>query len=59
MILLGRITEVKLDNIVTESYTYDENGNRLTASIDGENKTATYDNEDRILTYGDNSYREK
>ena len=32
--LPGRLTTVKLDGVVTASYTYDGNGNRLTRSAD-------------------------
>lgn len=46
---IGRLIEVKLDGVVTESYQYDANGNRL-------NNNALYDEQDRLLRYGVNSY---
>ena len=51
--LAGRLTEVKKDNAVTASYTYDSNGNRLT----GPGGPGTYDAQDRMLTYGTASYQ--
>jgi RHS repeat-associated protein len=47
--LAGRLVEVKQNDVVTESYQYDENGNRL-------NNNAVYDAQDRLLQYGFNSY---
>lgn len=49
---VGRLIEVKKDGATAESYTYDANGNRLTAL----GITASYDSQDRLLTYGGNSY---
>ena len=46
---IGRLIEVKQDGVVTESYQYDANGNRL-------NNNALYDEQDRLLRYGLNSY---
>ena len=43
---------MKHDGIVVRSYSYDDNGNRL--SVGG--TTATYDDQDRIVTYGSTSY---
>jgi RHS repeat-associated protein len=57
---LGRLIEVKQNNVVVESYTYDADGNRLTEMnslryID--NKTYTYSNEDHIITAGTDTYQ--
>ena len=42
--------------IVTATYSYDENGNRLT-KVDGEGThSGTYDDQDRLLTYDDAAY---
>jgi len=45
--LVGRLKEVKTDNVVTGSYSYDDNGNRA---------EGTYDAQDRLLTWGAASY---
>ena len=50
--LAGRLDEVKRDNVVVESYTYDDNGNRLTAG----SVTAAYDDQDRLIQYGNATY---
>jgi YD repeat-containing protein len=47
--LANRLAEVKQDGIVTETYQYDANGNRL-------NHQAVYDDQDRLLQYGSNTY---
>ena len=58
----SRISSVKLDNVEVESYSYDGNGNRISAFGYAQSpgvfvtKTATYDLQDRMLTYGSNSY---
>ena len=53
--LAGQLTEVRDENdVILSSYTYDENGNRLTGPdpiLD-----ATYDVQDRLLTYAGNTY---
>jgi RHS repeat-associated protein len=49
----GRLTTVKENGVATESYTYDSNGNRLTATDSSGSVSATYDDQDRLLTYGD------
>jgi RHS repeat-associated protein len=52
--LAGRLEQVKQDGLVTASYTYDGNGNRLTGPsvLD----TATYDDQDRLLSYAGSTY---
>ena len=56
---LGRLTEVKQNNVVVESYTYDADGNRLTESNDlrGVNKSYSYSTEDHIITAGTDTYQ--
>jgi RHS repeat-associated protein len=46
----GALDEVKTNGVVTEAYTYDDNGNRLTAL--GVPGTAVYDPQDRLMEYG-------
>jgi YD repeat-containing protein len=52
--LAGRLEQVTQDGLVTASYTYDSNGNRLTGPsvLD----TATYDDQDRLLSYAGSTY---
>jgi len=54
----GRITTVKQNNAVVESYTYDADGNRLTEINDLRltNKTYTYSAEDHVITAGTDRY---
>jgi len=52
--LAGRLSEVERDDVVTASYTYDPNGNRLSGP--GLVAPPTYDDQDRLLTYGNASY---
>jgi len=58
--MYGRIEKVIKDNGLQpiEEYSYDANGNRLTANFDYAQSpiNATYDLQDRMLTYGDNIY---
>jgi RHS repeat-associated protein len=50
---LRRLDQVKIDGVVDEEFTYDANGNRLTAYKAGVGTvSATYDDQDRLLTYG-------
>ncbi|MGB0873325.1 MAG: RHS repeat domain-containing protein [Solirubrobacterales bacterium] len=53
----GRLTEVKKNGAVTETYQYDQNSNRTqttyAAGPSADTKTATFDNRDRMTTYGD------
>ena len=54
---MGRLVEVKKDGSITETYTYDNNGNRLSTTVNGETTTASYTLDDQLEVYGDNSYR--
>jgi len=48
----GRLSSVTEDGVTIGTYTYDENGNRLSAN----GVTATYDNQDRLQTFGSITY---
>jgi len=52
--LAGRLEQVKQDGLVTASYTYDSNGNRLTGP--SVLNIATYDGQDRLLSYVGSTY---
>jgi YD repeat-containing protein len=52
MTLLEGLTQVKKNGAVTDTYSYDGNGNRLSHNA----TTGTYDDQDRMLTYGNNVY---
>jgi RHS repeat-associated protein len=54
--LSGRLVEVKKDGAVVESYQYDPNGNRLSATVNGTTLNGSYDDQDRMLHYGATSY---
>ena len=56
---LGRLTTVRQNNTLVESYTYDADGNRLTEANDLRytNKTYTYSAEDHVLTAGSDTYQ--
>src|SRR5690606_10034733 len=51
----GRLIEVKEDSVVTATYTYDGNSNRIGGN-DGTTITATYDNQDRMTAYKDYTF---
>jgi len=42
---------------VVESYTYDANGNRISATVYGTTTTGSYTLDDNLIVYGDNTYR--
>lgn len=51
--LVGRLTEVFQDEVMVESYRYDENGNRTSATSPALGTVAaTFDAQDRLLTQG-------
>jgi RHS repeat-associated protein len=55
----GRLAIVKKDDVEISDYTYDVNGNRLsavTALPQASSDTATYDDQDRLLTYGPSTF---
>lgn len=52
--LAARLEQVKQNGLVTASYTYDSNGNRLTGP-NGLNNVI-YDMQDRLTSFGTNSY---
>ncbi len=52
----GRLTQVQKDGSTTEQYTYDNNGNRASATINGETTTASYTLDDQLEVYGQNTY---
>jgi len=52
----GRLTEVKERRNVVESYTYDANGNRQSATVNGTTVTVSYTLDDNLIVYGQNTY---
>lgn len=48
----GRLAGVNRNGVTVESYSYDLNGNRTSATVSGVTSTATVDTQDRLLTYG-------
>ena len=52
----GRLTQVTENSVTAASFTYDQNSNATSGSLDGNSFTATYDNQDRILTFGSRTY---
>ena len=52
----GRVASVEIDGSQAETFTYDPNGNRLTASGPGGTRSATYDAQDRLLSFGTATY---
>jgi RHS repeat-associated protein len=53
----GKLTSVSKDNQEVENYTYDDNGNRVEATVYGVTTQANYTLDDNIEVYGDNTYR--
>jgi RHS repeat-associated protein len=52
----GRLTEVRRDGLLSETYTYDGNGNRLSFTDASGTVNASYDAQDRLTQYGGNTF---
>lgn len=52
----GRLTDVKIDGVLSAHYDYDANGNRTGKTASGTTTTGTYDTQDRLKTYGATTY---
>ena len=52
-----QLQSVARDGAPYENYQYDQNGNRISTIIAGEEKTATYDQQDRLQKLGDTDYQ--
>jgi len=52
----GRLANVKRNGEIVAAWTYDPNGNRLTAGGEQGFFSGTYNDRDQLLTYGDASY---
>lgn len=52
----GQLTDVTKNSNSVESYGYDDNGNRISATVGGGSVTATYDDQDRLTQYGTATY---
>ncbi len=55
----GRLFEVRENGVLTASYTYDSNGNRLTRTTAAGTETGTYDAQDRLTNYDGTIYNYK
>ena len=53
---VGRLNSVVRDGSPSSSYAYDQNGNRVQASVGPEHARATFDAQDRLLTHGSQSF---
>ncbi|WP_434046546.1 MULTISPECIES: DNRLRE domain-containing protein [Sorangium] len=54
--LVGRLTDVYRDNVLTAHYDYDANGNRTARTSSGGTEGGAYDDRDRLLSYGAKTY---
>jgi RHS repeat-associated protein len=52
----GRLSTLSVGGAVTERYTFDKNGARLSVEKGGMSKAATYDAQDRLVTFGSATY---
>ena len=52
----GRLATVTRNGLVVESYTYDQNGNRLSGTNSAASASGTYDAQDRMTAYGAATY---
>jgi RHS repeat-associated protein len=52
----GRVTEVQRDGAAFQSFSYDDNGNRLTRTDAAGTVTASYDAQDRLVSLGSTTY---
>lgn len=53
----GQLTQVILNGELYESYSYDQNGNRISKQIEGISQTAQYDQQDRLIQQGTLNYQ--
>lgn len=49
---VGRLIQVRKNNVIVEEYQYDGNSNRVYSKVNSSVRVATFDHEDRILTQG-------
>ena len=52
----GRIANVTVDGVITETYSYDQNGNRLAGPLAKAGTGGVYDLQDRMTSYGATNY---
>lgn len=53
---VGQITQVTKNGAAVESYGYDTNGNRISATVAGISAIGAYDAQDRLTSYGPTSF---
>jgi len=53
---MGRMREVKRGGVVSATYTYDNNGNRLSRVAGSVTENGVHDNQDRLLSYAGANY---
>jgi RHS repeat-associated protein len=54
--LAGQLTTVAKNGVTSESYVYDGNGDRISASVGANSVSGTYDDQDRLTAYGSTSF---
>jgi RHS repeat-associated protein len=52
----GRLWQVMKDGVLTSTYVYDDNGNRLSRTSPSGEEVGTYDGRDQVATYAGGSY---